>query len=308
MKRFITFIAAAVIAALPLSATRPVSDPESAAKQETKEFRLSGFSGLDVSWVYQVELTQAARYAVRVEAPEDLMPYIRVEVRSGNLILAVDEMPREIRRRIENGNRTQVRAFVSMPDLNELKMSGASKLTGKGDFSSRKAFNMTLSGAVNVFDLSVKATSADIDASGASKFFLTGKYDKMDVRLSGSANATLTADSKNTDIKASGAAKLSVKGKLGDVTVNGSGAANLQFDGSMDLLDAEGSGAAKLSASQASARRAKIRFSGAANGMIDVREELSVNLSGASKLNYHPGPALRITDQSVSRASTLSSF
>ena len=42
--------------------------------------------------------------------------------------------------------------------------------------------------------------------------------------------------------------------------------------------------------------------------MIEVREELSVNLSGASKLNYHPGPALRITSQSISRASTLSSF
>ena len=42
--------------------------------------------------------------------------------------------------------------------------------------------------------------------------------------------------------------------------------------------------------------------------MIEVRDELSVSLSGASKLNYHPGPSLRIKNQSVSRASTLSSY
>ena len=54
MKRFLTLLAAAVIAALPLSAKHVADNPADAAKQETKEYRLSGFSGLDVSWVYQV--------------------------------------------------------------------------------------------------------------------------------------------------------------------------------------------------------------------------------------------------------------
>lgn len=308
MKRIFTLIAAAVFAALPLSA-RTVSEPESTVKQETRDYRLSGFTGLNVSWVYQVELTQSARYAVRVEAPEDLMPYLRVEVQNGNLILALEEsLPREIRRRIENGNRANVRAFVSMPDLTTLRLSGASKLTAKGEFSSRKGFDLMLSGAVNVQDLSVKASSAVIELSGASKTTLTGKYDKMVLHLSGSASANLAADVKNSEITTSGAAKLTVKGKLGEVVLKGSGAANTQFEGSIDSLDADGSGAAKLTATQAPAARARINFSGAANGLIDVRDELSVNLSGASKLNYHPGPSLRITDQTVSRAASLSSF
>lgn len=308
MKRFITLLAAAVIAALPLSASKTVTSPADAAKQETKEYRLSGFSGLDVSWIYQVELTQSGRYGVKVEAPDFLMPYLRVEVRGGNLVLGLEETPREIRRRIENGGRHEVRAFVSMPDLSELKVSGAAKVTGKGDFSSRKPFKLALSGAVNVLDLSVKASAADIDASGAAKFSLTGKYDKMSVRLSGSVHANVAADAKTADIGTSGAAKLSLKGTLGEVVLRASGAANTEFNGSIEQLDAEGSGSSKLSASQAPARRAKVNFSGASNGMIDVREELSVNLSGASRLNYHAGPGLHISQQSVSRASTLSSF
>ena len=305
MKRFFTLLATALLAVLPLSAAQTAE----LAKTETKEYNLSGFDGLQVSWVYNVELSQAPRHAVRVEAPDFVMPYIRVEVRSGNLILAVEEMPKDIRHRIESSNRFEVRAYVSMPALNVLKMSGASKLTARGEFSSRQNVELSLSGASTARDLSVKAVSIDIEASGASKILdLNAKADKLILRGSGSATTTMAADPKTADLGLSGAAKLSLKGKLGDVDLRVSGAANVEFDGSIESLDADGSGASKLSASRASVHRARISFSGASGGMIDVRDELSVSLSGASRLNYHPGPALRITHQSVSRGATRSSY
>lgn len=307
MSKIYTLLAAALIAVLPLSA-RTVADPELNAKQETKEYKFNSFTGIDASWIYQVELVQAPRHAVRVDAPDYLMPFVNVDVRGGILVLSVGDLPRDVRRRVENGSRNQVRVYVSMPDLTVLRMSGAAKLTAKGDFSSRKNFEMRLSGATTVQGLSIKASDADIDASGAAKFDLEGKFDKMNVRGSGSLNAIIAADIKTTDLGLSGATKLSLKGKLGDVTLRGSGAANTELIGSIEELSAECSGAAKLSANEAPARRVKILFSGAANGMVEVRDELSVTLSGASKLNYHPGPALRIKNQSVSRASTLASY
>ncbi len=307
MSKIYTLLAAALIAVLPLSA-RTVANPELNAKQETKEYKFSNFTGIDASWIYQVELVQAPRHAVRVDAPDYLMPFVNVDVRGGILVLSVGDLPRDVRRRVENGSRNQVRVYVSMPDLTVLRMSGAAKLTAKGDFSSRKNFEMRLSGATTVQGLSIKASDADIDASGAAKFDLEGKFDKMNVRGSGSLNAIIAADIKTTVLGLSGATKLSLKGKLGDVTLRGSGAANTELIGSIEELSAECSGAAKLSANEAPARRVKILFSGAANGMVEVRDELSVTLSGASKLNYHPGPALRIKNQSVSRASTLASY
>lgn len=306
MKKFFTLLATALLAVLPLSAAQTAELP----KSETKDYRLSGFSGLEISWIYNVELTQSSRYAVRVEAPDFLVDFLKVEVRNGRLVLGVEEMPNDIRRRIErNGNRYDVRAYVSMPELSTLTISGAAKLTARGEFSTRKPFELTASGATQVRDLSVKAASADIEISGASKVIgLNGRFDKISLRGSGSANITMESDTKSADLRLSGASKLSLKGKLGDVDLQGSGAANIEFDGSIETLSAEGSGATRLSANRAPARSAKIYFSGASNGIIDVREELSVNLSGASKLNYHPGPSLRITSQSVSRASSLSSF
>lgn len=304
MKRFFTLLATALLAVLPLSATQTTE----AAKIETKEYHLSGFDGLQVSWVYNVELSQAPRHAVRVEAPDFLMPYIRVEVRGGNLVLGVEEMPNDIRRRIENGNRHEVRAYVSMPNLNTLKMSGASRLTARGEFSSRKEFELAVSGAAVVRDLSVKASSAGIEVSGAAKLDMEGKYDKLSLRGSGSAKVTLSSDARTADLGISGAAKLSLKGKLGDVDLRCSGAAHAEFDGSIEAIEIDGSGSSSVSANRAPARRVRVSLSGAAHGMIEVSEELSVTLSDAAKLNYHPGPALRITRQSISRASALSSY
>ena len=307
MKKFFTLLAAALIAVLPLSA-RTASDPELTAKDETKEFNLNGFTGIDASWIYQVELVQASRHAVRVDAPDFLMPFLKAEVRGGILILSVGDLPRDVRRRVENGGRNQVRAFVSMPDLTVLRMSGAAKLTAKGTFSSRKDFELRISGATSVQGLSVRAAQADINASGAAKFNLDGKFDKVTVYGSGSLNATVSADIRTVDLHLSGATKLSLNGKLGDVTLGGSGAANIEISGSIEDLDAECSGAAKLNADQAPARRVKVAFSGAANGKVDVRDELSVTLSGASRLNYHPGPSFRMKNQSISRASTLATY
>lgn len=307
MKKFFTLLAAALIALLPLSA-RTANDPELNAKDETKEFHLNNFTGIDASWIYQVELVQASRHAVRVEAPDFLMPYVNVEVRGGILKLSVGDLPRDVRRRVESGNRNQVRVFVSMPDLTVLRMSGAAKLTAQGNFSSRKDLELKLSGATSVQGLSVRASQADIQASGAAKFNLEGRFDKISASGSGSVSATISADVRTSDLRLSGATKLSLSGKLGDVALRGSGAANTVFSGSIENLDAECSGAAKLNAEQAPARRVKVVFSGAANGTVDVRDELSATLSGASRLNYHPGPSLRIKNQSVSRASTLSSF
>jgi hypothetical protein len=307
MKKIITLLATALLAVLPLAA-RTASDPELMAKEETKELQFNNFTGLDISWIYQVELTQAPRHGVRVEAPDFLMPYLRIELLGNRLILGVGELPRDVRRRIETGSRNQVRAYVSMLDLTELTMSGASKLTVKGEFSSRKDFRVQLSGATEVRDLNVRGSVADIDLSGASKFEMGGKFDKMIFRGSGSIHGTLALDAKTVDLNLSGASKLSMKGKYGTLTLRGSGAANTEIVGVIDDLDANCSSAAKLNAGQAPARRAVISFSGAANGTIDVKDELSVNLSGASRLNYHGGPSLRIKSQTVSRASTLSSF
>ena len=95
MKRFLTLLAAVLVAALP--ALRAADYEPTAASRDSREYQLRGFDGLNIGWTYKVELNCASRYGVTVEAPDFIFPYLKVEVRNGILVLDTKELPRDIR-------------------------------------------------------------------------------------------------------------------------------------------------------------------------------------------------------------------
>lgn len=305
MKRFITLFAAALAAALTLSA-REASDP-TPAQTETKEYHLSGFSGLDVSYTYHVELTRSNRYLVTVESPDFLVPFLQVDVRDGNLRLAMSDLPRDIRRRMDTGH-YKLRAIVHMPELNVVRMSGASKIESVGEFAARKTFRAILSGATNASGISIRATEAEIECSGASKLSLKGDFDRVNAGVSGSSTVNLDVNAKDARMGLSGASRIDCSGKFSRMNVEASGASVFSQSGQLGELTAGGSGAAKIHTDKAAANNARIKLSGAASAVVDVQNEMSVSLSGASSLRYRANDRLRITDQNVSRASSITSF
>ena len=305
MKRFITLLAAVFAAALTLTANQAYDPMPS--QTETKEYRLSGFSGLDISFTFQVELTRSNRHSVVVECPDFLTPFLQVDVRDGVLRLGVAELPRDVRRRIEN-NHYKVRATVSMPELTELRMSGASKLDADGDFSARRSFRARISGATEAFGLSVRSAEADIVSSGASKMYLTGEFDRMNLTVSGSTAFEFKGEVKDARIGQSGASKVYVTGTIAKLNLEASGASSFTQEGQIADLNISGSGASGIHTDKASASIGRVKLSGAASAVVDVRNELSISLSGASSLRYRSNDRLRISEQSVSRASSVSSF
>lgn len=308
MKRFLTLLAAVLVAALP--ALRAADYEPTAASRDSREYQLRGFDGLNIGWTYKVELNCASRYGVTVEAPDFIFPYLKVEVRNGILVLDTKELPRDIRRKIEALSRSgEIRATVSMPELTTLSMSGASQLTTQDEFRHRNDhFSMRLSGATNVRGLSVKAVEAVIECSGAAKFNVTGEFDRVDLELSGAVNGTLAASPKMAELELSGAVKLFWKGNLGKTEIQAEGAISAEIEGAVNELKLDGSGAAKVNTAKAPSRNADIRLSGAAKCEIDVRESLNVSLSGATTCRYHASDRLRISTQSISRGSSLTRF
>ena len=310
MKRFFTLLATALLAVPAFSATPALTDPAD-VKMETKTFNLSGFHGLQVSWTYQVALTQADHYSVRVEAPDFVIPYLDVKVAGDNLVLGIKEMPKDIRRKVEMVlKHDEVRAWVAMPSLAGLTMSGASKLNATGAFSAPKFnFRLELSGATSVQGLSVKAPEADLRASGAARFDVNGSFTDLHMTLSGAVTANLDTGSEavdEADLKLSGAVKLKFQGRVDKLDLSASGAANFSLDGSVGTLSAKASGGVKLDLLGAPARAADLSLSGAARAEIDVRESLSVTLSGSSTCRYKAGPELHIERQTINRGASLS--
>ena len=313
MKAFYTLLAAGLIAALPLSAAQADPDP-AGSKKETKEYRLTGFNAIKVSSIYSVDLSRSNKFSVKVEAPDYLMPYLEVSVSGGELCLGMNDMPREIRLKLDAARSKEVRATVTMPTLTGLEMSGASSLNADSAlFPAGKEFKLKMSGATNLKGLNVEAREADIRCSGAGKFDLKGSFTAIDAEFSGAAKGSLDTSIKpgtlnEVKMRISGASKISLNTQARKMDIDANGAVNLEWKGSADFLRLEASGAAKISAENSPADQANVSLSGAAHAMINVAKELDIRLSGASTCHYKAGPDFRITGQSIARGSSLKQF
>lgn len=301
MKQLFTLFAAAFLAFAPAVAAN-TKEPE-AVRMETKSYALNHFDGLEVSWIYNVNLVQSSDWKVEVEAPDFVMPYLQVKVRGNRLVLNVSGMPGDVRKKMERGN-YKVNASVAMPELARVEMSGASKLLADGDFKTG-SFSMELSGATSVKGLQMTSTFADIECSGASKFQLTGSLKEIKMNLSGASKGILESDGNafNTDL--SGSAKVELTGVFDKADMELSGASNIKMKGALGTVRMSGSGAAKFDLTDSPANDVWMELSGASSARVVALDKLGVHLSGGSSCHYKAGEHLHITETDVDRGASL---
>lgn len=178
---------------------------------------VSDFKGVDVSGIFQVEITAQKDFSVEVEADDNLLPLISTEVRDGVLYI-------ETEKRVNTGNPLRVR--ISAPDINKLEATGATNVT--------------------ISDL--KNNSIAVDSSGASKVKISGQTAKFNVDVSGATKvdaAELTAE--NAFIDASGASNVSVN-VTGTLKTEASGASHVTYTGSPSEVIKKTNGAGSVSA------------------------------------------------------------
>lgn len=301
MKQLLTLLAAAFVALAPAAANSS-KEPE-AARMETKAFQLDNFDALDISWIYNVDLVQSSQWKVEVEAPDFVMPYLQVKVRSNCLSLSVSGMPSDVRRKMERGS-YKVHATVAMPQLTRVEMSGASKLQADGDFQTSN-FDMELSGASSLKGLRMTATFADLECSGASKFQLAGHLEEIRMNLSGAARGTLESDGSTLNMDLSGSAKIELTGVYDKADMELSAASHVRMKGALGSLRLSGSGAAKLDVTECPANDVRLELSGASSARIVALDKLAVHLSGAASCHYKAGDHLLITETDVDRGASL---
>ena len=159
------------------------------------------FSKIDVSHVFQVEVTAQSGYAVEVEADDNLLPFIKTEVRGGTLHIELDQ-------RVKTSNAMRVR--ISAPNIDRVQASGASR--------------------VNVSNL--KNSELAVDTSGASKINVSGETGNLIVDVSGASSidaGNLSAATANID--ASGASNVTVN-VANELIADASGASRISYTGS----------------------------------------------------------------------------
>jgi hypothetical protein len=183
----------------------------------TTEIRdVSGFTGVDVSSALDVNVIAGTEFNVTVRANDNVQERVIVR-RDGN----------DLKIKLASGNYREidVTVDVTMPDLENIEVSGASDVDVSG-FTSFDDLSIDLSGASNLdFTTSTvdNLTAGISGASTASLFSLTAT--KVEVNLSGASNLSIRA----TDLisgSVSGASTLRYRGNP-NVTADASGASNI---------------------------------------------------------------------------------
>ena len=181
---------------------------------ETRD--VGSFSGVDVSGVFQVEITAQKDFAIEIEADDNLLSLIKTEVRGGVLRI-------ETEKRVSTSNPLKVR--ISAPDIDDIDASGASKVS----INSVKNNEMRVhtSGASKI-NLAGETASLFIEVSGASSIDAENlKAEKADVDASGASHVSVFATNElRTD--ASGASKIVYSGVPKNVEKNSSGASSVK--------------------------------------------------------------------------------
>jgi len=176
---------------------------------------VSDFSSVDVGGVFVVEITAQSDFHLEVEADDNLLQYVKTEVRDGRLEISLEKG-------IKSSNPLRVR--IGAPNIEKLEATGASK--------------------VSVSNL--KNSELVVDTSGASKIELSGETKELTVGVSGATQVN-AADLRavNADVDASGASRVNIN-VSGELKSEASGASSISYTGSPTNVYKKTSGASSV--------------------------------------------------------------
>lgn len=166
-----------------------------------KKFNNSDFNRIEVSGSMDVTLTQSETYSIVISADENLF--------DDNIF--VEQINNTLRIGSKNIRKaTQMKAFISLPDLIYIQASGASEVKTESENFKLDELTVKLSGASEA-ELSLECTHFTTSISGASDLKISGTSSVCEYTVSG-ASALRTSDfiADTVYVTASGASKARV--------------------------------------------------------------------------------------------------
>jgi hypothetical protein len=204
---------------------------------ETEAYAFTDFTKVEIGSAFEFEIKQSSSYSINVTADDNVMDYVQVSKDGQTLKI-------RLRRFLSLGPVT-LRASVTMPQLSDLTVSGASRGTVSG-FSSTEDLDITVSGASRVTG-DIVAGNVEFGISGASTIQLEGSADDIDANVSGASHFNLDDFIvNNADINFSGASSGTVN-LTGRLDANVSGASRLWYIGEPTSTDINTSGVSTVS-------------------------------------------------------------
>ena len=234
----LALVATAVVAYSMTNWTSQSVNSITASKSITTETRkVSDFDKLEVTGVFDVDVTYSSKESIEVEAPENLQEFIELNVRSGKLTI-------EVNKNTQIKSSCSIKIHIKTAKLNDFEISGVSSVSLNNELKDNN-FSLESSGAAS-FDGEVQVGEAQIELDGASSVNLTGTAANANLELSGASQMNdygFEVDNLKVDLSGASSAKItSLKSVKGDI----SGASSLTYDGNPGVSNVSVSGAASV--------------------------------------------------------------
>lgn len=158
--------------------------------------------------------------AVKIEAEENLLPYIETYVEGYTLHVGTKD-----NYWLRPGRKVKI--FVSSPDYESIRSYGSGDIIGESKIRSSSKLELGVNGSANI-KMDIDAPEINTETNGSGDIFLKGETKSFEGEIHGSGNIKaldLRSGDATIKIYGSGDADVFVEGKL-DVHVAGSGDVN----------------------------------------------------------------------------------
>lgn len=180
----------------------------------SKDFTVDKFHSVDFGGFGNLYVTQKAQQSMRIEAEDNILELLNVDVANGKLIISSSRCFTNIK---------PVNVYVSMDEVRNLAGSGSVNIIGQSDINS-DALRLSISGSGSI-DVTLSSEELNTEITGSGKANLKGTADVHNSIISGSGNIRafdLSTNRTDMTISGSGNAEVDASREL-DVTISGSG-------------------------------------------------------------------------------------
>lgn len=191
----------------------------------TRRVNIADFSRIETSRAVHLVVEKRSGREAIIEADDNIMPYVIVEVDGGCLNVGIDDD-------IKSLNNVTVKVTVpSDGNISAISASSASKVTVQAEIKTPKLM-LDTSSAANINITKSDVGTCSIDASSAANVEGAIKADNCVIDMSSASDVNVALLAVKCDVTATSAASATLSGEAGDIEITVSSAAKVD---AMDL-------------------------------------------------------------------------
>lgn len=191
----------------------------------TRRVSIADFSRIETSRAVHLVVEKRSGREAIIEADDNIMPYVIVEVDGGCLNVGIDD-------EIKSLNNVTVKVTVpSDGNISAISASSASRVTVETEIKSPKLM-LDASSAANINITKSDVGTCSIDASSAANVEGAIKADNCVIDMSSASDVNVALLAVKCDVTASSASSATISGEAGDIDLSASSAAKID---AMDL-------------------------------------------------------------------------